>query len=80
MKIIPGNLAVPFEFLSPAPFSTFYHNAETRPTLFDAIAEANKKGYFVLVDISEDAETNLDSLSKLGLITNHVYTAINSAI
>lgn len=78
--IIPGNSADAFEFLSPAPFNTFYHNAETRPTLFDTITEANKKGYFVLADITETAETNLENLSKLGLITNHAYTVINSAV
>ena len=78
--IIPGNSADAFEFLSPAPFNTYYHNAETRPTLFETITEANKKGYIVLADITETAATNLETLSKLGLITNHAYTVINSAI
>ena len=78
--IIPGNSADAFEFLSPAPYNTFYHNAETRPTLFETITEANKKGYVVLADITETASTNLETLSKLGLITNHAYTVINSAV
>ena len=78
--IIPGNSADAFEFLSPAPFNTYYHNSETRPTLFETIREAQKKGYFVLADITETASTNLESLSKLGLITNHAYTVINTAV
>ena len=78
--IIPGNSADAFEFLSPAPYNTFYHNAETRPTLFETITEANKKGHIVLADITETASTNLETLSKLGLITNHAYTVINSAV
>ena len=78
--IIPGNSADAFEFLSPAPYNTFYHNAETRPTLFETITEANKKGYVVLADITETASTNLETLSKLGLITNHAYTVISSAV
>ena len=78
--IIPGNSADAFEFLSPAPFNTYYHNADTRPTLFETITQANKKGYFVLADITETASTNLETLSKLGLITNHAYTVINSAV
>ena len=78
--IIPGNSADAFAFLSPAPFNTYYHNAETRPMLFETITEANKKGYIVLADITETAATNLETLSKLGLITNHAYTVINSAV
>ena len=78
--IIPGNSADAFEFLTPAPYNTYYHNAETRPTLFDTITQANKNGYVVLADITETAETNLETLSKLGLITNHAYTVINSAV
>ena len=78
--IIPGNSADAFEFLSPAPFNTYYHNSETRPTLFETISEAQKKGYIVLADITETMSTNLESLSKLGLITNHSYTVINTAV
>ena len=78
--IIPGNSSDAFEFLSPAPYNTYYHNAETRPTLFETITEANKKGFIVLADITETASTNLETLSKLGLITNHAYTVINSAV
>ena len=78
--IIPGNSADAFEFLSPAPFNTYYHNAETRPTLFETITDSNKKGFIVLADITETASTNLETLSKLGLITNHAYTVINTAV
>ena len=78
--IIPGNSADAFEFLSPAPFDTYYHNSETRPTLFDTITNANKKGYIVLADITETGATNLEILSKLGLITNHAYSIINTAV
>ena len=72
--IIPGNSADAFEFLSPAPFNTYYHNSETRPTLFETIQMALKKGFFVLADITETMSTNLESLSRLGLIT------INTAV
>ena len=65
--IIPGNSADAFEFLSPAPYNTYYHNSETRPTLFETIRDAQKKGFFVLADITETASTNLESLSRLGL-------------
>ena len=78
--IIPGNSADAFEFLSPAPYNTYYHNSETRPTLFETIRDAQQKGYIVLADITETASTNLESLSRLGLITNHAYTVINTAI
>ena len=78
--IIPGNSADAFEFLSPAPFNTYYHNSETRPTLFETIRDAQQKGFFVLADITETASTNLESLSKLGLITNHAYTVIQTAV
>ena len=78
--IIPGNSADAFEFLSPAPYNTYYHNSETRPTLFETIRDAQKRGFFVLADITETASTNLESLSKLGLITNHAYTVINTAV
>ena len=78
--IIPGNSADAFEFLSPAPYNTYYHNSETRPTLFETIREAQQKGFLVLADITETMSTNLESLSKLGLITNHAYTVINTAI
>ena len=78
--IIPGNSADAFEFLSPAPFNTYYHNSETRPTLFETIRAAQKRGFFVLADITETMSTNLESLSRLGLITNHAYTVINTAV
>ena len=78
--IIPGNSADAFEFLSPAPFNTYYHNSETRPTLFETIRDAQKKGFFVLADITQTESTNLESLSRLGLITNHAYTIINTAV
>ena len=78
--IIPGNSADAFEFLSPAPYNTYYHNSETRPTLFETIRDAQKRGFFVLADITETASTNLESLSRLSLITNHAYTVINTAI
>ena len=78
--IIPGNSADAFEFLSPAPYNTYYHNSETRPTLFETIRDAQRKGFFVLADITETASTNLESLSRLGLITNHAYTVINTAV
>ena len=57
-------------FYPPAPYNTYFHNSETRPTLFETIRDAQQKGYFILADITETASTNLESLDRLGLITN----------
>ena len=77
--ITAGNSAEAFEFLCPAPFDTFYHNADTKQ-LFDIITSAHKKGYIIVSDITETDNTNLDYLSKMGLITNHAYSVIDTAV
>ena len=77
--IAAGNSAEAFEFLSPAPIDTFFHNVHTE-TLFDVIREADKKGYIITADITETEKTNLDYLSRMGLITNHAYSIIGTAV
>ena len=76
--IVTGNSAEAFEFLSPAPFDTYYHNADNNK-LFDIIENAVNNGYIVTCDITLTNDTNLDYLSKMGLVTNHAYTVIDTA-
>ena len=78
--IIPGNSADAFLFLTPAPLDTYYHTQEISPDLFNTIQEANKENFIVLADITETKNTNLDVLSKMGLITNHSYSVIGTAV
>ena len=77
--IAAGNSAEAFEFLCPAPFDTFYHNVHTE-TLFDVIKAAHDKGYIIVSDITETEKTNIDFLSKMGLVTNHAYSIIGTAV
>ena len=77
--IIIGNSAEAFEFLSPAPYDTYYHNVDTKK-LFDLIRQSLKKGFIVVSDITLTENTNLDFLSKIGLLTNHAYPIIDTAI
>ena len=78
--IIPGNSADAIEFLTPAPYDTYYHTQEIGATLFKTIQDASKENYIILADITETKNTNLDELSKLGLITNHAYSVIDTAV
>ena len=78
--IIPGNSADALEFLTPAPIDTYYHTPDIGNSLFNIIQESCKKKFIVLADITETKNTNLDTLSKLGLITNHAYNVINTAV
>jgi len=78
--IIPGNSADAFQFLTPAPYDTYYHTQDIGATLFKTIQDANKENYIILADITETKNTNLDTLSKLGLITNHAYAVIGTAV
>ena len=78
--IIPGNSSDAFQFLTPAPYDTYYHTQEIGATLFKTIQDANKENYIILADITETKNTNLDTLSKLGLITNHAYSVIGTAV
>ena len=77
--IICGNSADAFQFLCPAPYDTYYHNSETK-NLFDTIKDALKKGYIVVSDITVTENTNLDYLSKMGLVTNHAYSVIDTVV
>ena len=75
--IINGNSADAFQFLSPAPFDTYYHNNDNK-SLFDIIDDSIKKNYIVVSDITLTENTNLDYLSKMGLLTNHAYNIIDT--
>ena len=75
--IINGNSADAFQFLSPAPFDTYYHSNDNK-SLFDIIDNSIKKNYIVVSDITLTENTNLDYLSKMGLLTNHAYNIIDT--
>ena len=75
---VNGNSSDAFEFLSPAPFDTYYHSTDNNK-LFDIIDDAVKNGYLVLSDITATNDTNLDYLSKMGLVTNHAYSVVDTA-
>ena len=78
--IIPGNSADALEFLTPAPIDTYYHTQDISPTLFKKIQDASNENHIILADITETKNTNLDTLSKMGLITNHAYSVIGTAV
>ena len=78
--IIPGNSADAIQFLTPAPYDTYYHTQDIGATLFKTIQDANKENYIILADITETKNTNLDTLSKMGLITNHAYSVLGTAV
>ena len=78
--IIPGNSADAIQFLTPAPYDTYYHTQEISATLFKTIQDASNNNYIILADITETKNTNLDTLSKMGLITNHAYSVIGTAV
>ena len=78
--IIPGNSSDAFEFLTPAPFDHYFHTQEISNSLFKIIQEASDKNQIILADITETKNTNLDTLSKMGLITNHAYSIIGTAV
>jgi hypothetical protein len=48
--------------------------------LFKIIQEASDNNEIILADITETKNTNLDTLSKMGLITNHAYSVIGTAV
>ena len=78
--IIRGNSSDAFEFLTPAPFDIYYHTQDISSSLFKIIQEASNNNEIILADITETKNTNLDTLSKMGLITNHAYTVIGTAV
>ena len=75
--IISGNSAEAFEFLSPAPVETFYHDVHFE-TLYEDILNADKRNYIICSDITTANNTNINYLSNMGLITNHSYTVIDT--
>ena len=75
--IVNGNCADAFGFLTPAPYDTYYHNVD-KENLFDIIENAVKNDYIVVSDITATNDTNLDYLSKMGLVTNHAYSVIDT--
>ena len=77
--IATGKSAEAFEFLTGAPVDTYYHNAQG-DELFNKIKEALDKGYIILSEITDTENTNLDFLSKMGLITNHAYSVIDAVV
>ena len=78
--IIPGNSADAIQFLTPAPYDTYFHTQEISASLFKTIQDASDKNHIILADITETKNTNLDTLSKMGLITNHAYSVIGTAV
>ena len=72
MKTCTGNGTETFEFLNPAPIDTFFHNVHTE-TLFDVIKDTHDKGHIITSYITKTEKTNLDYLSRMGLITNHIF-------
>jgi len=76
-NIISGNSAEAFEFLCPAPVNTFYHDVH-HDILYQEILKADRKDYIICTDITVTENTNLQNLSKMGLITNHSYTIIDA--
>jgi hypothetical protein len=77
--IIAGNSSEAFEFLAPAPIDTYYHDVH-KDTLFEEIQDADSKDYIICSDITVTENTNVNYLAKMGLITNHAYTVIDTAV
>jgi hypothetical protein len=76
--IVAGNSSEAFEFLSPAPVETYYHELH-KETLYSIIQKADKEKYIICSDIIIGENTNVSFLEKLGLISNHAYTVIDVA-
>lgn len=77
-NIIAGNSSEAFEFLTPAPVDTWYHEAH-KDRLFEELKEADEKGFIICTDITEVGSKNIATLAKMGLIPNHAYTIIDCA-
>ena len=65
--IIIGNSSQAFEFLTPAPIDTFYHNKIDSKRLFKIIRNCLDKNSIVVCDITETGDGNLDLLGKISL-------------
>lgn len=76
--IISGHSGEAFEFLSPAPIETYYHDVHA-DHLFEEIKDADDKDYIICTDITMTENTNSAFLAKLGLVSNHSYTIIDVA-
>ena len=78
--IIQGNSSDALLFLTPAPFDSYYHTQDISNSLFNIIQEASNKNEIILADITQTKNTNLETLSKMGLITNHAYVVKGTAV
>ena len=78
--IIQGNSSDALLFLTPAPFDSYYHTQDISNSLFNIIQEASNKNEIILADITQTKNTNLETLSKMGLITNHAYIVKGTAV
>ena len=76
---IAGNCSDAFRFLTPAPVETFYHDPEDK-SIFEKIQKYLAKGFIVMSDITSTFGTNLEQLAKMGLITNHAYSVIDTVV
>lgn len=79
-NISAGNCTEAFEFLSPAPYSTIYHNVH-QDIAFQSIKNAIDKNYIVCCDITAPGNSKeFNRLKALGLITNHSYYVLETAV
>ena len=78
--IIKGNSGDAFEFLTPAPVDTFFHDKIESKRLFKIIRDSLEKESIVVCDITETGDGNLDLLGKMGLIPNHSYNVIDTRL
>ena len=76
--IIAGNSAEAFEFLTPAPIETYYHDVHS-DVLYQIMKQADEKDFIICSDITVTENTNIHYLAKIGLISNHAYTVIDLA-
>ena len=79
-NIISGNATESLEFLTPAPIDTFVHIDEDSNCLLENIKMALNNKYIVLADTNINENVNVEKLSNLGLITNHAYQVIDTAV
>ncbi len=62
--IVAGNSSEAFEFLSPAPVETYYHELH-KETLYSIIKKADKEEYIICSDIIIGEYSNVSFLDKL---------------
>ena len=74
-NIIKGDPSDAFEFLTPSPFNSFYHNIH-HEEIFNRIVEACEKNYVASCAINADGNVSLADLVKMGLLSNHAYSIL----